>query len=74
MDNILQRTPHYELTETAVNIDNKIVTTYGIKGNTVSFPDTSTDKSKVENMVMRLNREALEESQFMYFIQDELDK
>lgn len=64
----------YRLTQSDITIDDKTVTTYGIAGNYVSITDVSTDKEKVLDMVERLNREQLEESQFMYFILDELDR
>ncbi len=64
----------YKLTQSPVTIDNKVSITYGIEGVTVDFPDVSTDREKVLEMIERLNSEQLEESQFMYFIQDELDR
>ena len=74
MHTIIQPKNQYRLTESLTSIDNKPFTTYGIESDTVKFEDISTDKEKVLEMIERLNREALEESQFMYFIQDELDR
>lgn len=66
--------PQYRLTQSCITVEDRTVTTYGIAGDSVRFDDTSTDKAKALDMVERLNREQLEESQFMYFIEDELDK
>ncbi len=66
--------PQYRLTQSCITVDNRTVTTYGIAGNSVEFPDASTEKATVLAMVEKLNREQLEESQFMYFIEDELDR
>lgn len=74
MTETIQTEKSYKLTETLITIDEKTVTTYGIEGKSVRYPDASTDKEKVLEMIDRLNREQLEESQFMYFIQDELDR
>ena len=74
MDNIREKMLNYELTQTTETFDGNTVEIYGIKGKSVSFPDVSTDKEKVLEMLERLNLEQLEESQFMYFIQDELDR
>lgn len=74
MKSIIQKEQHYKLTKSIVIVDSNVITTYGIKGNTVSFPDVSTNKERVLEMIDRLNYEQLEESQFMYFIQDELDR
>ena len=49
-------------------------TTYGSAGKNVSFADVSTDRSSVEEMIARINREQLEESQLLYFIEDELNR
>lgn len=73
MSGTIQAQQHYRLTRSLLTVDSEVITTYGIEGNAVSFPDVSTDKEKVLEMIERLNREQLEESQFMYFIQDELD-
>lgn len=48
--------------------------TFGIKCANAVFEDVSTDRKTVEEMVERLNREQLEESQLAYFIEDELDR
>lgn len=74
MEGTIQKELHYKLTESLITVDNEVITTYGIEGNAVRFPDASTNKEKVLEMIERLNREQLEESQFMYFIQDELDR
>ena len=63
---------HYKMTVTKKNIYGHRIVTYGIKGTNVFFDDISTDKDKVSEMIDRLNREHLEESQFMYFVEDEL--
>lgn len=62
----------YEITETEKTVYGQSFATYGIKGKSVSFDDISTDRNKVLEMVKRMNREGLEEGQFMYFIEDEL--
>lgn len=74
MQQTIREEQNYKLTETLITVDNRTYTTYGIKGRSVSFEDASTDKAKVLEMIERLNREQLEESQFVYFIQDELDR
>jgi hypothetical protein len=74
MTGATQTEPQYKLIEKQLTIDGKVYTTYGIEGKSVCFDDASTDKEKVLEMIDRLNREQLEESQFMYFIQDELDR
>ncbi len=74
MQQTIREEQNYKLTETLITVDNRTYTTYGIKGRSVSFEDASTDKEKVLEMIERLNREQLEESQFVYFIQDELDR
>ena len=66
--------PQYELTQSDINVESITVRSYGISGISVSFEDVSTDKGKVLEMIDRLNREQVEESQFMYFIQDEIDR
>ncbi len=63
---------HYELTVTEKSIYGQKIVTYGIKGKTAFFDDISTDKAKVSDMIERLNKEQLEESQFMFFVEDEL--
>jgi len=65
---------NYSLTDSEICIDGEKHVTYGIKGKNVYFEDVSTDRSIVEEMLTRLNSEQLEESQFMYFIEDETDK
>ena len=65
---------HYIMTETIQSADGICFTAFGIAGNKISFEDVSTDRSVVEEMINRLNREQLEESQLMYFIEDELNR
>ena len=65
---------NYELIRSLIRTDGQIYETYGIKGKTVCFKDVSTDKSVVVDMIERLNKEKLEESQFYYFISDEIDR
>ena len=74
MEAAIQKAQHYKLTQSLITVDNEVITTYGIEGNAVKFIDASPDKEKVLEMIGRINREQLEESQFMYFIQDELDR
>ena len=74
MSSTIQSEQHYKLTESLITVNNETITTYGIEGNSVRFDDASTDKEKVIEMIERLNREQLEESQFMYFIEDEIDR
>lgn len=62
----------YKLTSTEKNIYGQKILTYGITGFSVAFDDISTDRQKVSEMIERMNKEQLEESQFMYFIEDEL--
>ena len=62
----------YKMTVTEKNLYGHKFTTYGIQGVNVRFDDISTDRKKVKEMVQRINAENLEESQFMYFIEDEL--
>lgn len=64
----------YELTSTVRTADGNDFQTYGIKGSTVFFEDVSTDKTTVQEMINRINREQLEEKHLMYFIEDELNK
>lgn len=64
----------YEIIESTLSTENGDCPTYGIAGRKVRFEDVSTDRARVEDMVIRLNREQLEESQFMYFISDETDR
>lgn len=66
--------PHYKLISSIQSADETHFTTYGIAGTNVSFEDVSPDKAKVEEMVSRINKEQLEESQLMYFIEDELNR
>ena len=65
---------HYTLLISAQTADSITFTTYGIAGKNISFADVSTDRSTVEEMIERINREQLEESQLMYFIEDELNR
>ena len=65
---------HYSITETIQSADGKSFTSFGIAGNNISFDDVSADRTIVEEMIVRLNREQLEESQLMYFIEDELNR
>lgn len=63
---------HYKLISSEQTADSISFTTYGIAGENTSFRDVSTDRSVVEEMINRLNTEQLEESQLIYFIEDEL--
>ena len=65
---------HYKLLISEQTADSITFTTYGIAGKNISFADVSADRSTVEEMIERLNTEQLEESQLMYFIEDELDR
>ena len=65
---------HYSITETVQSADEKSFTSFGIAGNNISFYDVSADRAIVEEMICRLNSEQLEESQLMYFIEDELNR
>lgn len=65
---------NYALIESEQSADGQSFVTYGISGETVAFADVSTDKAVVEEMIKRLNSEQLEESQLMYFIEDELNR
>lgn len=65
---------YYTLTQSEQTADGQKFITYGIAGNNVSFADVSTDRDIVEEMIERLNREDFEESQLMYFIEDELNR
>ena len=65
---------HYTLLISEQTADSISFTTYGIAGKNISFADVSTDRSTVEEMIERINREQLEESQLMYFIEDELNR
>ena len=65
---------HYKLLISEQTADSITFTTYGIAGKNISFADVSTDRNTVEEMIERLNREQLEESQLLYFIEDELDR
>lgn len=65
---------HYKLLISEQTADSITFTTYGIAGKNISFADVSADRSTVEEMIERLNREQLEESQLLYFIEDELDR
>ncbi|MBQ7961382.1 MAG: hypothetical protein IJ289_02180 [Clostridia bacterium] len=74
MGDTTESRPQYELTQSDITVESITVRSYGISGVSVSFEDVSTDKGKVLEMIDRLNREQVEESQFMYFIQDEIDR
>lgn len=65
---------NYTLIESQQSADGQKFVTYGIAGETISFADVSTNKETVEEMITRLNCEQLEESQLMYFIEDELNR
>ena len=65
---------HYKLLISEQTADSITFTTYGIAGKNISFADVSADRSTVEEMIERLNTEQLEESQLLYFIEDELDR
>ncbi len=65
---------HYKLISSEQTADSIRFTTYGIAGKSTRFPDVSTDRKAVEEMIKRINAEQLEESQLMYFIEDELDR
>ena len=65
---------HYKLLISEQTADSITFTTYGIAGKNIRFADVSADRSTVEEMIERLNREQLEESQLLYFIEDELDR
>lgn len=65
---------HYTLLISEQTADSISFTTYGIAGKKISFADVSADRSTVEEMIARINREKLEESQLMYFIEDELNR
>lgn len=65
---------HYTLLISEQTTDSIRFTTYGIAGQNISFADVSADRSTVEEMIERINREQLEESQLLYFIEDELDR
>ncbi len=62
----------YKMTVTEKNLYGHKFITYGIQGGNVRFDDISEDMKKVEEMINRINTEKLDESQFMYFIEDEL--
>jgi len=64
----------YKLMSSEQSADGIRFTTYGIAGEKISFADVSTDKAAVEEMINRINTEQLEESQLMYFIEDELNR
>lgn len=64
----------YKLIESEQSAEGIYFTTYGIAGKNVSFADVSTDRAAVEEMINRINAEQLEESQLMYFIEDELNR
>lgn len=64
----------YTLIESIRCADGQSFVTFGIAGDNISFADVSTDKEIVEEMIDRLNCEQLEESQLMYFIEDELNR
>ncbi len=64
----------YSITTSTLESEGNLHTTYGIAGNKTEFKDVSVDRAKVEEMVARLNKEQLEESQLMYFISDEIDR
>ncbi len=64
----------YKLTEETITLEGQSCKTYGISGDTLKFHDVATDKSLVEEMVERINKEELEECHLFYFIADELDK
>ena len=65
---------HYKLISSEQTADEIRFTTYGIAGENISFADVSENRATVEEMINRLNTEQLEESQLMYFLEDELDK
>ncbi len=62
----------YSITERKKSLYGKEFITYGIQGQNCFFDDVSTDRAKVSEMIERMNDQQLEESQFMYFIEDEL--
>lgn len=64
----------YKLIESEQSAEGHCFTTYGIAGENVSFADVSTNRAAVEEMINRINAEQLEESQLMYFIEDELNR
>lgn len=65
---------YYTLIESVQSVAGQSFVTFGIAGDKISFADVSTDREIVEEMINRLNREQLEESQLMYFIEDELNR
>lgn len=65
---------HYKLISSEQTADGIRFTTYGIAGENISFADVSTDRESVEEMINRINTEQLEESQLLYFIEDELNR
>lgn len=65
---------NYTLIESIQSAAGQSFITYGIAGDNTSFADVSTDRELVEEMICRLNDEQLEESQLMYFIEDELNR
>ena len=71
-ENEMKKETLYSVTECSKTLYGQRFTTYGINGRNCSFDDVSTDRAKVEEMVSRMNSQQLEESQFMYFIEDEL--
>ncbi len=62
----------YKLTASKITVENMEYITYGVAGECVKFDDVSLDKEKVEEMILRMNRERLDECHFMDFIKDEL--
>ena len=62
----------YKLTASKITVENMEYITYGVAGESVKFDDVSFDKGKVEEMILRMNRERLDECHFMDFINDEL--
>ncbi len=62
----------YKMTVTEQNLYGHKFITYGIQGANIRFDDISDNMKKVEEMIYRINTEYLEESQLMYFIEDEL--
>lgn len=65
---------NYTLTKSVQSAAGQSFVTFGIAGDNISFEDVSTDRAIVEEMISRLNKEQLEESQLMYFIEDELNR
>ena len=68
------RSVHYEITEETVSVEEKAVTTYGVRMRTedgwVEIADVSGDRAFVEELVRSFNENGLEPAHFRDAVED----